>query len=74
MGRSRGRGTISELESLLARLESAIGVIERRRLDQSAMLDDLRVQQFGDRARLARIEAAASDTVAALDALLAGGR
>jgi hypothetical protein len=63
---------ISELESLLARLESAIGAIERRRLTDAAALNDLRTQQAGDRARMARIEAAASDTVAALDALLAG--
>ena len=55
--RQRGRGAISELESLLARLERALDAIER--------------QRTADQARLARIEQAAHDTVAALDALLA---
>jgi hypothetical protein len=66
-----GRGAISELETLLARLESAIGAIERRCQTENLALAELRGQQAADRARLARIEGAASEAVAALDALIA---
>ncbi len=67
-----GRAAISELDSLLERLERAIAAIERRRLGEQAMIGELRQQQGADRARLARIEAAAGEAVAAIDALLAG--
>jgi len=69
----RGRGAISELENLLARLERAIGAIEQRRQIDGLAVAELRGQQAADRARLARIEGAASEAVAALDALIAGG-
>jgi len=68
----RGRGAISELESLLARLEGAITAIEQRRLVDATTMATLRNQQAADRARLTRIEAAATEAVAALDTLLAG--
>lgn len=68
----RGRTAISDLESLLVRFERALLAIEQQRHRDAAATTDLRTQQAGDRARLARIEAAASEAVAALDALLAG--
>jgi hypothetical protein len=61
------------LENLLARLERAIGAIEQRRQIDGLAVAELRGQQAADRARLARIEGAASEAVAALDALIAGG-
>ncbi len=65
---------ISDLQNLLTRLESAIGAIERRRVTDNLAIAELRTQQAGDRARLARIESAAGEAVAALDALIAGPR
>jgi hypothetical protein len=56
----------------LARLEGAITAIEQRRLADAGALGNLRRQQADDRARLAAIEDAASEAVAALDKLLAG--
>lgn len=55
---------ISELEQLIARAETALAAIEARGAADARDRD-------AERARLARIESAAAQTVAALDDLLA---
>ncbi|WP_353199895.1 hypothetical protein [Sandarakinorhabdus sp.] len=61
---NRRTPTISELEQLIARAETALSAIAARRVAETAA-------RAADQARLARIEAAAADAVAALDVLLA---
>jgi hypothetical protein len=61
---NRRTPTISELEQLIARAEAALSAIAARRVAETAA-------RAADQARLARIEAAAADAVAALDVLLA---
>lgn len=56
--------TISDLDHLLARAEAALDSIEARLAAQAKARE-------AERARLARIEAAAAQTVAALDDLIA---
>jgi len=58
-----GSRSISELMSLLVRLETALAAIEARRSAEAATA-------AGDRARLQRIEAAAAEAVRALDTLI----
>jgi hypothetical protein len=58
-----GIGAISELLSLFVRLETALAAIETRRKAEAAAATD-------ERARLARIEAAAAEAVRALDQLI----
>jgi precorrin-6B methylase 2 len=59
----RGSGSISELMNLFARLETALAAIETRRSAEISAAAD-------DRARLQRIEVAASEAVRALDQLI----
>lgn len=58
-----GSGAISELMNLFARLESALAAIETRHSEAAAAA-------ASDRARLERIEAAATEAVRALDQLI----
>lgn len=56
--------TISDFDHLIARAEAALDAIEGRLAAEARARD-------AERARLARIEAAAAQTVAALDDLIA---
>jgi len=61
---NRRTPTISELEQLIARAEAALSAIAARRAVEATA-------RAAEQSRLARIEAAAADAVAALDVLLA---